>query len=259
MISFNPVKKALSERRVTLGGWIQIGHPAVAEIFSQAGFDWIAVDCEHADMSLADFSNIARGMNGTGAVPFARVRENDTLAIRQILDAGARGVIVPLVNTAEEAVKAVVASNFPPEGVRGFAFCRANNWGADFDEYAKTANHETVVIIMVESKQAVENIDEILEVRGVDGVFIGPYDMSGSYGVVGQTNHDSVREACATVLEACKRHGKAAGIHIVDPAKEVIEKAISDGFTFIALGMDTVFISGASREALRAARTGGDQ
>jgi len=256
MIHINPVKRALAERKVSLGAWIQIGHPAVAEMFAEAGFDWIAVDCEHSDMSLADFSNIARGMNGTKAVPFARVRENDTLAIRQILDAGAGGVIVPLVNTAEEAQKAVAAAKYPPEGIRGFAYCRANNWGTGFDEYAKNANRETVVIIMIESKQAVGNIDGILEVSGVDGVFIGPYDMSGSYGVVGQTGHESVRNAYATVLDACARHGKAAGIHIVDPAKEAIEKAISDGFTFIALGMDTVFITGASREALEVARTG---
>ena len=254
MDTVNKVKKALIEREVSLGAWIQIGHPAVAEVLAGAGFDWITVDCEHSDIDVGGFSNIARGISGTGVVPIARVRENDTLAIRQILDAGAGGVIVPLVDTAEDAARAVAAAKYAPDGVRGFAFCRANNWGASFDEYTATANENVVVVVMIESKQAVMNIEEILHVPGADGVFIGPYDMSGSYGVIGRTNHDSVLKACGSVLEACKKHGKAAGIHIVVPTQEVISKAIADGFTFLALGTDAVFIERAAREALNAAR-----
>lgn len=239
-VTNNPVRQALLNRKLTLGTWIQAGHPVVAEIFAGAGFNWIAADMEHTDISVEGFANLARA---AGAVPMlSRVRENDTLAIRQVLDAGAMGVIVPLVNSAEEARRAVAAAKYPPQGVRGFAFCRANGWGREFDRYAHQANGDVAVVVMIESKQAVEAIDEILTVDGVDGVFIGPYDMSGSYGVVGQTGHELVRDACATVSEACKRAGKSAGIHVVKPTAEAIGTAIYQGFTFIALGMDTVFL-----------------
>lgn len=249
----NPVKKALLERRLTFGSWIQIGHPAVAEVLSRAGFEWLAVDMEHTDISLESFCGVARGMHGRGIIPLARVRENDVLAIRQVLDAGAQGVIVPLINSAKEAETAVKAAKYPPQGIRGFAFCRANNWGTDFDKYAAEANQNMAVIVMIESRQAVENINEILSVAGVDGVFIGPYDMSGSYGVTGQTSHPDIVKACRTVSVACKKHGKSAGLHIVRPDEKLIKDTIDDGFTFIALGMDTVFLDETARNLMKAA------
>lgn len=245
----NPVRKALIERKLTIGTWIQIGHPAVAEILANAGFDWIAADCEHTDIDIKGFAEVARGMHGRGAAPMVRVRENDTLAIRQVLDLGAQGVIVPLVNSAEEAKKAVQAAKYPPEGIRGFCFSRMNNWGVDFDDYARQANEDIAVVVMIESKQAVENIDEILEVEGLDGVFIGPYDMSGSYGVVGQTSHPILLEAYNTVVKACEKHNKSAGLHIVKPTSVSIKKALKEGFTFIALGVDVVFLNNGARTA----------
>jgi 2-keto-3-deoxy-L-rhamnonate aldolase RhmA len=253
MKTVNPVKKALSDRTITLGSWIQLGHPGIAEVLADTGFDWIAVDCEHTDIEIERFANIARGMYGRGPVPFARVKKNETMAIRQVLDAGAQGIIVPFVNTAEDARKAVAAAKYPPEGIRGFGFCRANDWGSNFAEYVQHANHDVAVVVMIESKEAVENIKKILLVEGIDGVFVGPYDMSGSYGVIGQTSHPTLIEACDTVVKACKQAGKAAGLHVVLPSTSAIERAISDGFTFIALGMDTVFLDQGARLALQIA------
>ncbi len=256
----NPVKRALLKREVTLGTWIQTGSTAVAEVFANAGFDWIAADIEHTDIELQTYSAIARGMYGRGmygrgVVPIARVRENDTLAIRQVLDTGAQGVIVPLVNSAKDAKKAVKAAKYPPEGVRGFAFCRANDWGVNFESYVKTANDNVAVVVMIESREAVENIDEILQVEGVDGVFIGPYDMSGSYGIVGQTSHKIIREACIKVSAACERHGKSAGIHVVLPVDDAVKNAVEEGFTFIALGIDVVFLDQSAKRAINASKS----
>ena len=251
----NPVRKALLERTVTLGTWIQIGHAASAEILAIAGYHWIAADCEHTDIDVEAFSALARGMYGRGTVPMARVRENDTLAIRQMLDAGAMGVIVPLVNTADDAQRAVAAAKYPPQGIRGFCFSRMNDWGDDFDDYVARANDQIAVVVMIESRTAVENIDQILDVNGVDGVFLGPYDLSGSYGVPGNTAHPDVLDACQTVIDACARHRKSAGLHVVDPAPANIEKALADGFTFIALGVDTVFLMQAAKQALATARS----
>jgi 2-keto-3-deoxy-L-rhamnonate aldolase RhmA len=254
MTTNNPVRKALIERKVTLGTWIQIGHPAVAEVLCNTGYDWIAADGEHTDIDVEVYANIARGMHGRGAVPMIRVRENDTLVIRQALDLGAMGVIVPLVSTATQARKAVSAAKYPPMGERGFCFSRMNNYGENFNEYLKTANSDIAVVVMIESKEAIENIDEILDVDGVDGVFIGPYDLSGSYNVPGQTSHPLVQNGCRKVLEACVRHNKSAGLHVVIPTEQSIKKAVEDGFTFIAVGVDTVFLNGASKQAFAVAK-----
>jgi len=248
-VSDNAVKRALLERRVTLGTWIQIGHPAVAEVLADAGFDWIAADMEHTDIDNATFAALARGMHGRGVTALVRVRENDTLAIRQVLDLGAQGVIVPLAHTADDAERAVRAAKYPPRGVRGYCFSRMNGWGKGFDAYAASANDDVAVVVMIESKQGVENIDAILAVDGVDGVFIGPYDLSGSYGVPGQTGDDLVQAGCRRVAEACRKAGKAAGLHVVLPDPAAVEQAVSDGFTFIALGVDTVFLRGGADDA----------
>jgi len=248
----NPVRAALLERKLTLGTWIQIGHPAVAEVLANAGFDWIAADMEHTDIDNAGFAALARAMHGRGVAPLARVRENDTLAIRQVLDLGAQGVIVPLIHTAEDAERAVRAAKYPPRGVRGFCFSRMNNWGTDFDACAATANDQTAVVVMIESRQGVENIDAILAVEGVDGVFIGPYDLSGSCGVPGQTAHAQVQAGCRRVLAACRAANKAAGMHVVIPAQAAISQAVADGYTFLALGVDSVFLNAGACDALAA-------
>lgn len=255
MIEKRDVKGALLARELSVGGWMQLGHAGIAEIFGRAGFDWVCMDMEHGDCDEAAMAAAFRALSGCGAQPFARVRRNDALDIRRALDLGAAGVIVPLVNTAGEAQAAVRAARYPPDGVRGFAFCRANAWGAEFDSYAAGANDSAALVVMIESKQAVENIDAILSVEGVDGVFVGPYDMSGSYGIVGQTGHPRIRDACRAVAEACARHMKSAGLHIVVPEGDAVARAVSDGFSFIALGMDTVFLaSGARRAVVEAGR-----
>jgi 2-keto-3-deoxy-L-rhamnonate aldolase RhmA len=193
-------------------------------------------------------------MHGRGPAPLARVRENDTLAIRQILDLGAQGVIVPLVHTAADAERAVRAAKYPPRGVRGYGFSRTNNWGRDFAAYAARANDDVAVVVMIESKEGVANIDAILAVDGVDGVFVGPYDLSGSCGVPGQTAHARVQAGCRRVLDACRTAGKSAGLHIVLPTPESIRQAIADGYTFLALGVDSVFLAQGARAVLAAAQ-----
>ena len=247
------LRQKVLAREPVFGGWVQVGHGTSAEILAEAGFDWVAVDMEHTDIGIAEFAGLARAI-GDRTVALARVRENDTLAIRQVLDMGAGGVIVPLVNNAAEAAKAVAAARFPPEGVRGFAFTRANAWGDAFDEYAASANDGTLVITMVETREAIENIDAILEIEGLDGVMIGPYDLSGSYGKPGQTSAPEVVEGCKRVIDACAAAGKASGLHVVFPTPEHVRAALSDGHTFVALGLDTVFIREGARAALCAAR-----
>lgn len=249
------LKQALKERKLTVGSWIQTGSPVAAEILAATGYDWLAVDCEHSEIGLEMMASVFRAISAFDVAALVRVRENDTLAIRQALDMGANGVIVPLVNNAEQARKAVAAAKYPPEGVRGFGYCRMNEWGRRFDDYAANANQNIAVIVMIESKEAVDNIDEILSVPGVDGVFIGPYDMSSTYGLTGQTEHPVILEACRRVGEACAAHKVSAGWHIVLPTKEKYQTARNFGFTFLALGADIVFLRNGSDAAYQSLQT----
>ena len=243
-------KKTNLMKKLAIGSWCQIGHPANAEILAHAGFSWIAADCEHGEFGNHQLGNFCRSVQQYNCKPLVRVESNDIIEIRRALDLGAEGVIVPLVNNAAEAQNAVSAAKYPPKGIRGFAFHRGNQWGVNFDEYLRSANDEILVIVMIESKEAVENIDKILAVEGVDGVFIGPYDMSGSYGIIGQTAHSLITEACKKVAKSCKKHNKIAGQHIVLPTKGNIENAIDQGYTFLALGMDTVFLANGAKQSL---------
>lgn len=236
----NKVKQKLAAGQVSIGGWIQIGHPAVAEIMAKAGFDWIAVDNEHGIIDLETGMNLFNAMRAGDVVPMVRVQENNEIIIRRWLDAGAMGVIVPMVNNAEQAKAAVAAAKYPPVGKRGFGYCRGNSYGREFDAYVKTANNDIVVIVQIEHIDAIKNIDSILKVDGVDGAFIGPYDLSGSMNLTGQINHPNVMKACDDMLAACKRHQKVAGIHVVLVDPEKIKAFIDEGFTFIAASLDTV-------------------
>ncbi len=233
---------------MNIGSWVQIGHPANAEILAGCGFDFMVLDCEHGEADESAVGNFCRAVHRFQCRALVRVRANDTLAIRRALDLGADGVIVPLVNSGAEAARAVAAAYYPPEGIRGFAWQRGNRWGAEFDAYAQ--NFRPFVMVMVESKEAVEAIEEILVVPRLDGVLIGPYDLSGSYGIAGQTGHPLIAGACARVGEACRRHGKIAGQHIVTPTPENIAGAQEQGYSFLALGMDSYFLNRGAMEVI---------
>ena len=240
-------RQALLARDTVVGTWLQINNPSAAEVLANVGFDWIAIDIEHTDIDVTSLTALLRGMYGRGVAPIARVATNGLMDIRRALDVGAAGVLVPFCNNAEQARRAVAASKYPPMGVRGFSFSRANDWGVNFAEDARSANDETVVLVMIESKEGVENINDIVAVDGVDGIFIGPYDLSGSYGIPGQTQDPIVRDACRRVIEACQRGGKSVGLLVVRPTPENVRGFIDDGFTLLCLGLDTVFLDQGAR------------
>ena len=250
----NTLREALLARRVSLGAWIQVGHPAGAEVLARAGFDWACVDLEHGVIGIETMADVFRALEAGGCEPVARVPTNDPVWIHRCLDAGARGLIVPMVNTAQQAAAAVREAKFPPQGARGFGYARANAYGADFAAYAETANDEVAVIVQIEHREAIANLDAILSVDGVDAAFIGPYDLSGSLGVVGQLNHPEVIAAQDRFLGACSAHGVAAGLHVVEPDDENVPAALARGYTLIALGLDVVFLREGAVRAVRAAR-----
>ena len=246
--------KALRDRSVTLGGWIQIGHPAPAEIFARLGFDWICVDLEHGVIDIETMANIFRAVDAGGSVPVARLPCTDPTWIRRALDAGARGLIIPSVNTAEQAHAVVRQAKYPPLGERGFGYSRANLYGVDFEDYIREANDEIGVVVQIEHRDAITAIDSILIVEGVAGAFIGPMDLSGSFGKAGQLDAPEMVAALATFRRACREHNMVAGIHIVRPDRGNIEAAVRDGYSMIALGIDNVFLAAGAQRALEIAR-----
>ena len=195
--------------------------------------------------------NIFNAIRDTDTVAMVRVQEYDELVIRRWLDAGAQGIIVPMVNTPQQAEAAVQSAKYPPQGRRGFGFCRANHYGAEFDTYVQDANDDIVLIAQIEHIEAIRNIGAILEVDGIDGAFIGPYDLSGLMGLTGQLSHPDVQAAIQTMLESCQRHNKAAGMHVVPVDPDLVNKFTTEGFTFIALSLDCVMLRHACTKVLQ--------
>ncbi len=247
-------RQKLLAREHVFGAWVQIGHPAVAEVFAGAGFDWICVDLEHGIIDLESMASVFRAVSGSGCEALARLPANDPVWIRRALDAGAGGLIIPMVNTAEEAERAVSAASYPPRGNRGFGFCRANLHGREFDAYVKRANADIALIMQIEHADAIENLDAILEVDGVDGVIIGPYDLSGSMGIPGELDHPDMQAALKIFLGSCERHKVSAGIHLVKPSERAISEVISGGYTLVALGIDAVMLDRLSSDYVSMAR-----
>ena len=235
-------KTKLRDGQAALGGWMLIGHPAIAELLAGEGFDWIGVDLEHATTDSRDFYEIMLAVKGTGCDVLARLHSCDAEQAKMVLDAGANGIIVPSVNSRKQAEQAVAMAKFPPEGFRGSSLCRASDFGRNFQQYFSSHNESVLVVVMLEHVKAVANVDEILSTPGVDAAFIGPYDLSASMGKSGQLDHPQVLAAQKKLLEACKRNNVAAGMHVVPVDNEQIKNRIKEGYQFIACSIDTLFI-----------------
>jgi 2-keto-3-deoxy-L-rhamnonate aldolase RhmA len=243
-------KQKLRRGEPAFGGWIMIGHPAVAEIMAGEGFDWICVDMEHTTSDVRTFYEIALAVKGTGVDVLARLHSCDPVLAKLVLDAGAAGVIVPSVNTPEQAAQAAAMTRFPPQGVRGASLCRATDYGRNFPNYFANHNDDVLVVVMLEHIDAVARADAILATPGIDAAFIGPYDLSASMGLAGKLDHPDVRAAQTTILEACQRNRVAAGIHVINPQGPELGDRLAAGFRFLACGIDTLFVLNGCREML---------
>lgn len=245
------LKSRLINKEVTIGSWITLGHPAVAEIMAQAGFDWLTVDMEHSAITLHQAQHLIQVIELAGCVPLVRVGVNDANLIKRVMDAGAHGVIVPMVNTREEAERAVSAVKYPPLGTRGVGLARAQRYGAGFDSYKEWAKKESIVIVQVEHIKAVNNLEDILSVDGVDGFIIGPYDLSGSLGVPGEFEHPDTVAALERVQKVSRAMDAVAGFHIIPPELSALEEKISEGYRFIAFSLDILFLGQGCRQVMK--------
>ncbi len=233
----NTVKRVLKEGGTTCGAWAQLCSTFTAEILARAGFDWVLIDLEHAPGDINLLALQIQAMQGYDAVPIVRVWWNDFVGIKRILDAGAFGVLVPYVNSREEAEAAVRACKYPPAGIRGIAGSpRAAGFGKDTKEYITRVNDQILVITQIETRQAVDNIDEILEVDDLDGLFIGPMDLATSYGYLGDPSTEEVQETIALIEKKVFASGKFLGTVSANwqKARELYER----GYRFVSLMAD---------------------
>ena len=248
------MKEKLLKNQVTFGSWITLANPAIAEIMAGAGFDWLTVDIEHSAISIHQAQELIRVIDLSGCFPFVRVSENNITIIKRVMDAGAKGVIVPMVNSREEAEAAVAAVKYPPTGRRGVGLARAQQYGFGFDEYKKWVQEESVVIVQIEHIHAIENLEAILSVPGVDGSIIGPYDLSGSLGWPGEFGRPEVQEALLRYEDICRHMGKPMGSHLVRPDADMVLQHREKGYSFLAVGVDMLYLGQGCREILAACK-----
>ena len=239
-------RKQLREAHLLKGTILSLASLEVAEILVQAGYDWLFIDAEHAPLSHTD---IQRLILAAGNVPcLVRVAGREEAEIKKALDAGAAGVIVPQVNDAEQAAQAVACSRYPPLGHRGVGISRAQDYGFRLQEYVDRANDDIAVLVQAEHYRAVEQIEAIAQTPGLDGIFVGPYDLSASLGKTGQVEDAAVQQAIDRVGASARAAGKALGIFCATSA--AAQPYIKAGYRLIAAGSDTLFLGRAARTAL---------
>ena len=244
------IKEQMRRGEPSIGSWMSMAHPSIAEILALAGYDWIVIETEHTAIDVSEVLRLIIAIEQRGSVPLVRLAWNDPIQAKAVLDSGAAGVLVPMVNTKADAEQAVSMTKYPPLGSRGVGLARAQGYGNNFDAYVTNANADTLLLVQIEHREAVENIEQILSVTGIDGVFIGPYDLSLSLGIPGRLNHPDILAAKQKVLTATLAHGLIAGMHFVQPqtAASDCKKAISEGYRFIALGTDILFLGDSARD-----------
>jgi 2-keto-3-deoxy-L-rhamnonate aldolase RhmA len=241
------LKEKLRNREMTLGSWISLGHPAIAEIMARAGYEWLVVDLEHSVISLDVAGDMIRTIDLCGAVPLVRLTSNNPDQVKRVMDAGAKGIIVPMVNSATEAARAVAATRYGPSGSRGVGLARAQGYGTKFSDYLRWQTDGAIVIAQIEHKDAVARLEEILTTPGIDGFIIGPYDLSCSMGIPGQFEHPEFLNTMRKIRETARQLGCPAGLHIVEPDLNQLKRTISEGYTFIAYSVDIRMIDVAAR------------
>lgn len=236
------LKNLLKTKQNTIGSWITIPHQVVIELMGDAGFDWLVLDLEHAPIGMESVVNLIGHIQGNGMQALVRVSKNEEVVIKRVLDAGADGIIVPMVNNMEDAIKAVNFAKYPPEGRRGVGLNRAQKYGTEFLKYREWVKNEIVIIAQIEHIEAVNNLEQISSVEGIDGVIVGPYDLSASLGHPGEYNRIEVKNALDRINDIIIKSKLSLGFHVIDSNYEAVIEKKNKNFNFLAFSMDSLFL-----------------
>ena len=245
------LRDALREGKPLIGTLLTVDSTEVAEALALSGFDWIFIDLEHGSLSIQDAQRALQAI-ANRCHTLVRVPDGTTENIKRVLDMGCSGIIVPMVNTVAYAQRIAALSKYPPVGERSVGIGRAQGYGLRFTEYLEVANEQTTVVVQIEHRDGVANVDQIVAVPGIDAVFVGPYDLSNSMGLVGQVNHPDVRAAIDNVRAACTRTNSPMGIFCATAEQAV--KETKAGVTLVAVGADISLMTSSAKLLLDAVR-----
>lgn len=250
------LKRRLREGGPVVGSWLSLGSPAIAEIMCEAGFEWLAIDLEHSTTTLAQAEALIRIIDAKGRCPLVRLSTSvpalARVQIKRVMDAGAHGVIVPMVSDLPTLEAAWRAMHYPPRGDRGVGLSRAQAYGAGFDAYREWLDESSVLIAQIEHRDALGQLDAIFGFEGLDAYLVGPYDLSASFGRPGQLDHPEVRSALTRIRAEADARGVPAGIHEVEPDPARLAARVAEGYRFIAYSVDFRMVDVACRAGLRA-------
>lgn len=242
----NWVREKLKAGQPTLGALLGLGSPNVAELMARAGYDWLAIETEHNPIDMGRVEHMLMAMNGTDTIPIVRVPNSDAIFIKRVLDAGSMGILVPMVKTAAEAKAIVDVTRYPPEGSRGFGPLRASHYTMDNLDYFSNANENILIALILETKEALKNLDEITDVPGIDALLVGVYDLCLSLGLNPMNQpFEEVDEAIAEALALCRKKNVAIGIGAGSP--EELRQRHEQGFTFQTYGTDYRLLGNSAR------------
>lgn len=243
MKTVSDIRALMAKDQATVGTWLQLPSADVAELMARAGYDWVAVDMEHGAFGRTGLPDIFRAIECGGAAPFARLPEATKTHIKSALEAGAQGLIFPMIETRPQLDAAINWALYPAHGgERGVGYSRANVFGKDFDAYMAGISKDLFLVAQIEHIRAVENLDALLTHPRLDAIMVGPYDLSGSMGLTAQFDHPDFVAAMQAINAACKKHKAVMGLHIVQPDPAVLASRIAEGCRFIAYGIDATFL-----------------
>ena len=237
------LKAKLRNKELTIGSWLSFGYSQTAEMMAKYGnFDWLVVDMEHSSTDFSQMRRLIQVADLCGITPLVRVGANDTLLIKKAMDAGAAGIIVPMVMDTEDALMAINSLYYSPKGNRGVGLYRAQGYGGNFEKYCQRSLEESILIVQIEHKDAVDNLETILALDDVDGFIVGPYDMSASIGIPGDFEHPAMKKILDKIQQIAISSSKPGGFHIVHSDIKLLEQRISEGYRFFAYGTEMIFL-----------------
>ena len=242
LMAITDIRKKLNNGGVSIGSWMQIPHSSIAEIMGQSNYDWVAGDMEHGAISVHQLPDLFRALELGNTLPLVRLAHGHSKDCKQALDAGAGGVIVPMIKNADQLRKVRDATRWPPSGNRGVAFSRANLFGKNFNEYIKEAE-QPLLIAMIEHIDAINELDDILKVDELDAILIGPYDLSASMNLTAQFDHPEFAKAIRDIKSKSESANIPCGIHVVSPSVDDLKEKIDDNYRFIAYSIDSVILT----------------
>lgn len=244
------LKKKLRNKEQSIGSWITIPNQSVIDILAEAGFEWLTVDMEHTSIDYNELQILIGFIQAHGMAALVRVSKNEEVSIKRALDAGADGIIVPMVKNKKDMEMAVDFAKYPPIGKRGVGLNRAQRFGYGFEEYKSWVQEDLVIIAQIEHIDAISNLEEIASNEHLDGMIVGPYDLSGSLGIPGQYDKPIVIEALEKLENFCEKNNKSLGFHVIDPDMEKVKTKFDEGYNFIAFSTDFLFMGRKATEEM---------